>query len=894
MRVPIGLLLAAFCLTAVLVAQQQATQGDLNALKTSTNPTNTHLVRALAQQAQDDLGGQNYRNAVQQHPSNLSNAGNTLNYIATQAQGSQRTYDTGNLILKGNDLLVKGSIAAGFLLAPVTGGMSLAVSAVGSAADLGLGKVEDLYQKAADDSMRRNLKTQLDQYEQKFGEDAYKQLTSSADPAQFRDRLEEKLGDVFGGTLDALPKDQQDIVNHFYEKEIADVMKAGFSTLSDVQELQQSEIDQNRKDIKGLALTFAQFADSTNAQLASIVNSQNQLSSDLQNLNNRIGATEQGVAFMQSVMFSNMKPAEQLAALKSGLFPDMPEDQRKDLEEKVKVVAERQELTDKVADYLNGASEITNIAHNLGVDPNIINTANTAIAIGNQAMNAFTDFSSGNFLGGMSAISNVFGIGGPDVAAQRHAEIMNMLGKMYTKLDVIDQKVNKLLQGQQLILQTQQTILQNIDSLSRQVQANQAQVMTELHSLHDDVLVNRQIITDQATLKYGNCFELVKNPTDGSVIIDTSRGQYPSFTRFQKLYTDRKQSLLNCMEQLAVTRGARQEFNSIFWLNSWTSSADSTIPAYLQSVYAPAWELLQNTALNGDGKTVEQRVSSLLAPMDTVTDFNAKYAGIEAVDPPRFRKPLSELMGTALATPAVILHDGYLANIHYYFLMLDGNDQPRPLDDLYKGDNIRDTGYDYLVEALSVTDIAIAQQVLASGDSLLPVLAEGVRRFQNSNDANEQATYKQISDLLKSDSVLAANLVKFMLRDEVRVKCNFITYDVALTATDPAMLKSCTEDFWKLNYSDKEERDQHGTLKTPKGWSVDIGDTLYALPTAEDLFEGRFTYTDEAYQLLGWRERLLQEISTYEVYNRVSASHRSDVNSVILQEFASLTKQGII
>ena len=193
----------------------------------------------------------------------------------------------------------------------------------------------------------------------------------------------------------------------------------------------------------------------------------------------------------------------------------MPDDQRKDLEDKIAIVAKRQELTEQIGKYLGGASELANIAKNLGVDPNIVKTADTAIAIGNQAFNAFTAFSSGNVLSGISSLSNILGIGGPDVAAERHQQIMNMLGKMYTKLEIIDQKVDKLLQGQQLILQTQQTILENIGKLSEQIQQNQQQLLTQLHDLHNDVLVNRQIIVDQASLHYGNCRDLVINAAEG-------------------------------------------------------------------------------------------------------------------------------------------------------------------------------------------------------------------------------------------------------------------------------------------------------------------------------------------------------------------------------------------
>jgi hypothetical protein len=170
--------------------------------------------------------------------------------------------------------------------------------------------------------------------------------------------------------------------------------------------------------------------------------------------------------------------------------------------------------------------------------------------------------------------------------------------------------------------------------------------------------------------------------------------------------------------------------------------------------------------------------------METTLDLDSKLAIVEATNPPRFKKAqLSDLMATPLAPSAVILHDTYIADVHYYYTLLDAHDQPRLLADLYKADNIRETGYEQLLGALSLTDISIAQQTLVSGDSLLPV--EGIQRYRTSTDATEQKAYQDIATLLKSDSVLASNLVMYMLRTEVFQKCNFLTYDIALSFLEP-------------------------------------------------------------------------------------------------------------
>jgi hypothetical protein len=131
----------------------------------------------------------------------------SLTEIVRYSQQAQARFDIGYAVLRGNDLLIQGSIAGGALLTPLTGGASLALAAVGAGVSLGLQEVESKYQEAAETEIRRSLKTELDTYEKQYGEDAYRQLTSSTDPAEVRNTLDAKLGDIFGTELNDLPKD---------------------------------------------------------------------------------------------------------------------------------------------------------------------------------------------------------------------------------------------------------------------------------------------------------------------------------------------------------------------------------------------------------------------------------------------------------------------------------------------------------------------------------------------------------------------------------------------------------------------------------------------------------------------------------------------------------------
>jgi hypothetical protein len=882
LHLPILVMLLCACSSS---ASSQTTS-DLDALKTSTNETNVHLQTSLAQQARTQLG-RKYTEIVapQGNPHDVSN-GDALNSIAARALDAQRKYDESYSLLKANNSLVKATIGAGLALAPVTGGTSLFVTAAGEATSRGLEYVEDKYKAAAQQAIRQDLRTSLAEYERRASPQDYKLLLSSPDPGTFRERLKNKVGHVFGSDLEKLPQDQQDIVNSFYNRELKNVMEAGFETLSKFQVLQQGQIDANRKDIQGLARTFVQFASKTQDQLNTIVSTQRELVSDLDSMNKRIGKTERGVAFIQSVMFSNMNANDQLTALRSGMFEGMPPEQRKDLEDKLEIVAKREKLTQTVTEYLNGASSLAKIAGALGVDPKIVGQAQVAIAFGNRAVEAFTQFSAGNVLGGIGAVSNMIGIGGPDIADQRHEEIMNTLRMMYTQLKVIDAKLDQLHEDIVRVQQTQILILQSIKTLSEQVQRNQEEIMSELQDIHNDVLYNRMLLSKEATSRYSECRQIVWDQETHARLIDTAAGRYPNWHTFQALYRDNFPEIKDCSDQLRNTKDANEDFKSdVFWLETRRDNVGSSIGPYLAKVYKPAWVLLQSGIKDQETDTLERRIASLLSPVDSVETLDAKLAIVEPLSSERLARfgmnsGLAQLMNNALASEIVAQHDQYVTDVHYYQLLLDPKDNLRDLSDLFHGIDLRMSGRSALIKALSLTDIAIAQKALVNGDSLLPVLASILEDHRNATP-EAKALFKQVAALLRSNSILAQNLVLYMIRTEVEKHSNFMTYDLGLASRDTRILDACTGSLWSFRFSEKEEKKKI-VVTIPKGWSLDIDGALYSLPSSVDLYEGRFQYSDDLYMLLNWRNRILEEIAAYDVFKETPADQRPAITEVIL------------
>lgn len=858
----------------------QITPADVEAQKSSTTSTHAHLVSSLATQAASTLGMPTYRNTV--GPAGQHAPAVSIREITRTTKTAIDEHDFGVKIAKGSSFVLKSSVGAALTTAnPIVG------SIVGDGFSTALDMATDAFDQAGREQVQKSLKTKLDAYRVATSQQEYDALLASPDPKTFRRDLEAKVGSVFDTDLDSLPEDQQRMVNSFYDRQVANIFTAGLAKVSEFQAAQGEEIQANRKNIQGLALAFQGYVESTATQLEGIAETQRELQSGLQTLNDRIGNTESGVAFLQNAMFSKMSPAEQVAALKSGIFPDMPPADRQDLEEKISVVAKRQELVDKVGTYLNGARDLTNIARNLGVDGEVLSKANQAVDIGQHALNAFTAFSSGNYLSALSAVSNVMGVGGPDVAGERHNEIMGAFDKVFSQLHVMDGKLNEIIDNQHKMMQTQALILENIVALATQVQQNHSESMQRLHELHTDVLYNRQLMVSEATKNYSKCGEILK--INGNRIIDTSKRKLPSSSQFNTLYLNKRARLLDCMEQLEGTREEGEGFRTaVFALQSREENPESNIKPYLAEVFGPAWAILSSTKLTSDGKTVAQRTTSLFAPTTTVAGLNAKLAIVTAENPSRFGRPVVELMPKALAAQMVFRHGSYATDVHYYHLLLDAFDRPRPLSELYHAQELRTSGHELLLEALTLTDVAIAQQTMLAGDALLPPLFEALTRFATAEDTADKAIHLAAVHLLQKNSVLAENLVLFAVRNHVESKSNFSTYFVALSGNDKNTLQSVVGDAWDLRFSEIEVR-EGDSLKIPKGWAVAIGTELFALPGAEVLMAGELKEPDDLRRLVSLRHRILEELSGYEIYDSSNAAVRRQLNGMIMRTMGYTT-----
>lgn len=250
-------------------------------------------------------------------------------------------------------------------------------------------------------------------------------------------------------------------------------------------------------------------------------------------LDDRVGQLGRNQDLIADFMMSRMTPAERLNALESGLMdarivcpserPNCDRAQlRRDLIGRYRRQAELQETFDDFSEVLNTANAITTIFTNIGVP--LPREVGEALRIGNAAFSAATSFASGNVLGGMVALSGLFG-GGSDPAAERHAQLMRYLG---VRFDHIDEQLAGLREGQQRIAEGLVTVSGQIDRMHRDLSSRLNVLNGRLFQLSQDL---RTVLWDDwSACNAVYTFAQSPNTTDGaSSFIDEVTHVFASF-----------------------------------------------------------------------------------------------------------------------------------------------------------------------------------------------------------------------------------------------------------------------------------------------------------------------------------------------------------------------------
>jgi hypothetical protein len=869
----------------------------IDALRTardSSRPTTGHRLAYLGAAARRELGHEAVATELASSTNALADRDRDLRRISQAYTKRKRELDLGLKIIEGTNWIVLTALTGSAARATPRGvGGSVMLNGVKTVATLGLNKVEEMAREAAAQELRRNLKYQLDQYRQQQPDLVPALLAKQNDPAAFRAELEARLGPVYGSALDGLPDDEKasarDQVVQFYTREVATVLQDGLEALSTVQSLQAAQLAENQKNVAGLARTFVRFAEDTNSQLATLVETSGTLTQAVSDLEDRVGRTEEGVAFLQRYAFGRMTPSEQLAALRAGQVPGLGDEERSTLEKKIEAVQAREQLTATVTDFVNGAGHLVTIARNLGVSPKILAPVEQAVTIGSHAASAIKAFASGNVLGGLAAVSAIFGFGGPDVAAERHKEVMGALKSLYEQQGVISEKLDFLIEGQQRLMQGQHLIANAVKYLSEDVARNHVEVLSALGRLEEEVFYLASLILQAVDEEYSAAERFLYHPVHNHRVLDTSIGRYPSEDELAALFaTYGTRTFKKAGDRLrdGVWDSINNRFHRWFLLRSRTSGEDGNADpmraqAFIKDVYTPTYRLLVGSTAK---ETRSAHLSALLAPVQTVAAVRQKRRSLKDVwDARLYENTFEDLLGEPLAPVAVALHAELL--LHFHVLYQLHNDQARrayTIDELAESAPVVQHGYVALRRSLRLLDIAIAQQAMLGGDILLDVVASAVDAVKVTEPPPEAtARFQAVLDLMAVNPMFAQNVLRYALAEDIERTSSYTAYEVALGTSDVASLRLTFGAPWPVRYNAVEVRKEGGPSE-PVGWVMAVGNGVIPLPTVAELSSGLLLFPAAVERLSELRSRVIDEIADYEVSAELATGGRAGFNRFVL------------
>lgn len=481
----------------------------------------------------------------------------------------------------------------------------------------------------------------------------------------------------------------------------------------------------------------------------------------VENLRDQTDLNTGDIAVLQEVVFSEADLSGKIAMLERGAIA-LPEPQRAKEIAKYKAVQAREQLKADIDECLENGRHVLTIADNLGIAlPKEVNDLANIAQVG---MTAYSAYLSGNPLAAASAVSSLFGGGssGDQAAAQRHAEIMN-------KLKMMDEKLDKLLEGQKKIMRGIVEILDVLQELSDQIAELHGREMDQLHRNLGATLYNRIVIEELHNREIYMFLGLATRVRE-----EQDEAGWLSLAQLRKIYEDHGHEFDDAKTALRGVLNAAAGIDPFLRLQvreGESYSDDIDVPNQITIVLKGFRSALAYREQLSHG---EQRHSHFDLPAVSVEHLIGREARSSNAAHDFDEQSLGEFISTAhleeVALAMVDLHQLYLLQVGR-----ESEDRLYDLDSFFTLSSYTTEGRVRLEEAADLVHIAIAQESLLSGDFLLARIYD---------------------DLIVADSQAAADrkeLALAALRDNALLQLNFSNYLLYRQLQTPRSLPSGSE-----------------------------------------------------------------------------------------------------
>lgn len=653
--------------------------------------------------------------------------------------------------------------------------------------------------------------------------------------------------------LESIEAANQTLVEGFLGREIKALASKAWNV--EPTELLETALHACGGEVEKVGKTLLQFAQQTTQAFDSVDKTQRALIAGLGAIQKQwLGDSEaatSAVLFAQSYLLGNDPIDSLVGAAKAAFWPSMP------VEAVEKITRAQQDVQMSVRGYLEASTALLDVAGRLGVKKDIVDGARKLVNAGQAAFDVATAFVTGNPVQAIGAVVGLLGRSRPDPAAARHAQIMSKLSEISDQIGIVQQGIQDIKTLQVETLKGLANVKDFLDKLSRDLDKQHNAVIQRLEQLDEDVNHVKKLIVQTSGL--GACATFLDSRDKTFTYKNKNATQYEKYAEHFAAST-----LMYGEGMGALTRifniSDQWGINATFELQSVEGPKQTALRSWRKTVYTPLRNLIQR-------KTKEMAIdeeawlSMFLLPVRSV--HSLRSLTIRNIGNDEFLEGgLSRYMDVPLA-PQTILHaTRYLIEMLPYaaYIVAGGGSLRTPEDILENGARVNP---ELLRCALVITEVTIAQQALAAGHLLLPLLHRILFDGSTMHSTDEEckpngcsstcADKRTIVEAMEACDILARNFVLHCFASTPDGKQTDSVLYAAAAALD-------TDDKLKAILGPKFQA-PFRLEKHNQKWEMKIGNKSVPIPTPDILRTGLLHYPVEFEPLLQLRARVGAELA---------------------------------
>jgi hypothetical protein len=335
-----------------------------------------------------------------------------------------------------------------------------------------------------------------------------------------------------------------------------------------------------------------------------------------------------------------MSPKEQLKALELPVFDKAVTEPEKAA---IKVHAQQQQQLEDLQYYANGMGSIAMIANNIGLPTEVTQVLNKTAGIASSLVSSIANFTAGNYLGGIAALSSILGFidnrESPEtIIMKNQAKIMEGIKGVLDGQKILSANqerimtgIKGLFEGQKAIIKNQGTMLEGIKEILKGqgiLADNQAKIINGINSLFEGqklLLEGQQALFDNQKLVLENQQKitetLIKVGTTLSEQIQQNQDEI--FKRFDRL--ERNQEFLVKLNRWQIVNQfhACERIERLLTMDLPTFIKTKTVTDLTTVIHFINEKINDNTAINNRWQNCQQGILGLTQMTDQ--DFNIAY-----------------------------------------------------------------------------------------------------------------------------------------------------------------------------------------------------------------------------------------------------------------------------